>query len=75
MTSLLDVFQIDTSDDKRITVIACHGCKIRCRGYDLDSIIKNKAITDTYTLSVKRLNRWWYSIYFYDKSKNKDDKF
>ena len=43
------------------------GLKIRCKE-DLLSILENDPyITMNFVLNIKRLNRWWYSVYFKNK--------
>lgn len=37
------------------------------RDTEYEEIINNKAVADKYNLKVKRLNRWWYSVYFGEK--------
>lgn len=45
-----------------------HGIKIMVRDSIYQSIINDKSVMDKYILKTKRLNRWWYSIYFADRS-------
>ena len=43
------------------------GLKIKCKE-DLLNLLKNDPyITMNFVLNIKRLNRWWYSVYFQNK--------
>lgn len=44
------------------------GLKIECRDYIYQSLLQQKYIQDNFKLNVKRLNRWWYSVYFDKKN-------
>ncbi len=43
------------------------GLKIRCRDYMLAKIKNETYIQENFKLNIKRLNRWWYSVYFAEK--------
>ena len=40
------------------------GLKIKMRDYVYKNLINNTDIQSKFKLNVKRLNRWWYSVYF-----------
>lgn len=40
------------------------GLKIECRDYIYQGLLQEKYIQDNFKLNAKRLNRWWYSVYF-----------
>lgn len=40
------------------------GLKIECRDTVYQNLLQEKYIQDNFKLNVKRLNRWWYSVYF-----------
>ncbi len=40
------------------------GTDIECRDYILKEIQQNVYIQKNFKLNVKRLNRWWYRVYF-----------
>lgn len=44
------------------------GLKIECRDYVYQNLLQEKYIQDNFKLNVRRLNRWWYSVYFDKKS-------
>lgn len=44
------------------------GLKIEVRDTIYNELKNNKYIRDNFKLNVRRLNRWWYSIYFDIKS-------
>lgn len=44
------------------------GLKIKCRDNVYQNLLQEKYIQDNFKLNVKRLNRWWYSIYFDKKN-------
>jgi hypothetical protein len=43
------------------------GIKIKCRDYVFNELKNKPFIQNNFKLRVKRLNRWWYSIYFDEK--------
>lgn len=45
-----------------------HLTKIDCRENVLKSLQENKIVTDKFQLNVIRINRWWWSVAFIDKS-------
>ena len=45
------------------------GLKIDCREEELNRLKNDKKLTEKFKLNIKRLNRWWYSIYFESKEK------
>lgn len=45
------------------------GLKIKVRDFIYEQIINDTIIMENFKLNVKRLNRWWYSVYF-DKKCN-----
>ena len=47
-----------------------NGLKIDVRDIIYNELKNNKIITDNFLLNVKRLNRWWYNIYFKSKESN-----
>lgn len=54
-----------TPDKKGYTVVPLKvGTKIECRDFILEKIKNEPFIQDNFKLNVKRLNRWWYSVYF-----------
>ena len=49
------------------TVEIREGLKIKCKE-DLLNLLKNDPyIIMNFVLNIKRLNRWWYSVYFKNK--------
>lgn len=40
------------------------GLKIRTRDFILREIQENEYIKENFKLNIRRLNRWWYSVYF-----------
>ena len=40
------------------------GADIECRDYILKELQENAYIQKTFKLNIKRLNRWWYRVYF-----------
>ena len=45
------------------------GLKITIRDFVLENLQKEQYIKDNFKLNIKRLNRWWYSVYFDKKDK------
>lgn len=45
-----------------------HLTQLRCREDLLHEIKSNKIINEKFNLGIKRLNRWWWSVAFIDKS-------
>jgi hypothetical protein len=43
------------------------GTKIECRDFKLKELQENEYIKSNFKLNIKRLNRWWYSVYFDNK--------
>jgi hypothetical protein len=43
------------------------GMKIKVKEGVLSELKNNEYIQDNFKLNVKRLNRWWYSVYFKEK--------
>lgn len=43
------------------------GLKIRCKENLLKLLEKNPYVVMNFKLNIKRLNRWWYSVYFQSK--------
>lgn len=43
------------------------GLKIECREDELNKIKNEPYIQENFKLNIKRLNRWWYSVYFAEK--------
>lgn len=43
------------------------GLKIKIRDFAYEELLDNKEINDKFNLNAKRLNRWWYSVYFEEK--------
>lgn len=39
------------------------GLKFNCRDYVLIELQDNHYIQQNFKLNIKRLNRWWYSVY------------
>lgn len=65
------IFEMDY-EDKRIKAVEIkHGLKIEVRDYILENIKNEQYVKDNYNLNIKRLNRWWYSVYFDEKNKGK----
>jgi hypothetical protein len=46
-----------------------HGLKVEVRDKVLEIIKNHQYVKENFDLNIKRLNRWWYSVYFKDKSK------
>lgn len=44
-----------------------HGAKIRVRDKIYEELKINEDITNRFQLNIKRINRWWYSIYFKER--------
>jgi hypothetical protein len=40
------------------------GSKIECRDFMLEKIVNQPIVQNNFKLRIKRLNRWWYSVYF-----------
>ena len=40
------------------------GLKIEVRDFELPDIVNNTFVSENFDLGIKRLNRWWYSVYF-----------
>lgn len=43
------------------------GLKIECREEVLNKLKCERYIQDNFQLNIKRLNRWWYSVYFAER--------
>lgn len=43
------------------------GLKISCREGTLNRLKNEPYIQENFKLNIKRLNRWWYSVYFAEK--------
>lgn len=43
------------------------GLKIRCKEDLLSILEKDSYVVMNFELNIKRLNRWWYSVYFQSK--------
>lgn len=44
----------------------CNGLRISVRKEVLDNIVTSKETTSKFKLMIKRIDRWWFSIYFGD---------
>lgn len=51
-----------------------NGLKIKCKEYQLNVLLSEHTITDKFKLNIKRLNRWWYSVYFQSKGSDNFDE-
>lgn len=65
-SKILANYVYDIVDDLRIERIES-GTKIMCNAISLKKITGNEDINKKFNLTVRRKNRWWYSIYFADK--------
>lgn len=60
-------FIIDDSN-KLVAVEALRvGLKLEVRENELKKLQNNECIREYFKLNIKRLNRWWYSVYFDEK--------
>ena len=41
-----------------------NGVKVEVRDFILKEMQSNEYITSRFQLNIKRINRWWYSVYF-----------
>ena len=57
------------SSDGTVYAIPVSKNKFEVRDYYLEELKTNKIIQDNFNLNIKRLNRWWYSVYFDPKSR------
>lgn len=65
-----DVYLKNDKDNNGIyTIPVGHGLKISCRDYVLKELEECDPIMSKFKLNIKRLNRWWFSVYFQDKSR------
>jgi hypothetical protein len=56
---------VPSTDSSTITLVEVKvGLKIECRDYIYKMLLNDSYIQNNFKLNVKRLNRWWYSIYF-----------
>jgi hypothetical protein len=49
------------------------GLKVEVREDIVSTLKNNEYIKDHFKLTVKRLNRWWYSVYFDKKCKHESE--
>jgi len=54
----------DKNNNIKYAVPITHGLKVEMRDYIYEEIINNQWINENFKLNVKRMNRWWYSVYF-----------
>ena len=59
----MEVFVLNDSNEKKIVKIQV-GLKITTRDFILKELQENEYIRENFKLNIKRLNRWWYSVYF-----------
>lgn len=63
-----DVFVIMNTDNQPKNMVSAYkitcGSKVEVRDYVYEEIINNEKLNKDFRMNVKRLNRWWYSIYF-----------
>ena len=48
-----------------------NGLKVRVDKTNCDLLINNEWIKENFTLEAKRVNRWYWSVYFVGKGNNK----
>ena len=41
-----------------------HGLNVTVRDFVLKKLQEDQKIQEGFTLNIKRLNRWWYSVHF-----------
>lgn len=59
------IFQpLEDSFNKVRVIEIKHGIKVEVRDYVYENLKNEKYIQDNFELNVRRLNRWWYSVYF-----------
>jgi hypothetical protein len=56
-------------DKSKFAIPLQHGLKLEIKEDTLNNIQKEQYIKDNYNLHIKRLNRWWYSVFFEKKDK------
>lgn len=44
-----------------------HGLKLEVRDYTYNSLLEEELLMSKFEINAKRLNKWWYSIYFKQK--------
>lgn len=59
----------DPHDNRVRAIEITVGLKIMVRDFILENLKNDPYIINNYKLNVKRLNRWWYSVYFDEKNK------
>lgn len=62
----MELFVIDDTNEKKIVKIE-KGLKVEIRDNTLKEIQADEYIKENFKLNIKRLNRWWYSVYFDNK--------
>lgn len=55
---------IYANKDNAQVVCIEYGLKVRVNKEGLELLQSSKEIADKYKLNIKRLNRWYYSVYF-----------
>ena len=62
-------YESNNNCDRLIKII--DGLKVVMREDALKEAQNNVQLLENFNLKIKRLNRWWYSIYFEEKIKSK----
>lgn len=44
------------------------GLKINIRDYHYKELCENEDLQSKFQMNIKRLNRWWYSVYFKERN-------
>lgn len=69
---ICDVDYIYENRDMDMLAKIEHGLKIRVNKKNLDLLESNKLVNKDFNLKTKRLNRWYWSVYFEEKEINHD---
>jgi len=59
----VEIFVRDETNKPKVVEVK-HGLKLEIRDSLLKIIQEEEYIKNNFKLNVKRLNRWWYSVYF-----------
>lgn len=59
----MELFVIDETIRPRVIEVKA-GLKVEVRDNVLKEIQAEEYIEENFKLNIKRLNRWWYSVYF-----------
>ena len=59
----MEIFVRDETNKPKVVEVK-HGLKLEIRDSLLKIIQEEEYIKNNFKLNVKRLNRWWYSVYF-----------